>query len=131
MKLRQSVLTSFFMILEHRGKQHKRGKRFSYIFYKPIFIILVHCHNCQVSRICHEAHGFLSSLTACVEISWDPAKSNQFLTLNFFVNVIPAKSISASFENIIFKIFWNGLKILSRCCTAPTFFSQESHFKLL
>ena len=40
---------------------------------------------------------------ACVEISWDPAKSNQFLTLNFFVNVIPGKSISASFENIIFQ----------------------------
>ena len=37
---------------------------------------------------------------ACVEISWDPAKSNQFLTLNFFVNVIPEKSISANFENI-------------------------------
>ena len=46
---------------------------------------------------------------ACVEISSDPAKSNQFLTLNFFVNVIPGKSISASFENIIFKIFWGSI----------------------
>ena len=63
MKLHQSVLTSFIMILERRGKQHKRGKRFSYIFYKPIFSIPVHCHSCQVSRICHEAQGFLSSLT--------------------------------------------------------------------
>ena len=63
MKLHQSVLTSFFMILERRGKQHKRGKRFSYIFYKPIFNIPVHCHSCQVSRICREAHGFLSSPT--------------------------------------------------------------------
>ena len=32
MKLHQSVLTSFFMILERRGEQHKRGKRLSYIF---------------------------------------------------------------------------------------------------
>ena len=63
MKLHQSVLTSFLMILERRGKQHKRGKRFSYIFYKPIFNIPVHCHSCQVSRICREAQGFLSSST--------------------------------------------------------------------
>ena len=63
MKLHQSVLTFFFMMLERRGKQHKRGKRFSYIFYKPIFNILVHCHSCQVSRICGEAHGFFSSPT--------------------------------------------------------------------
>ena len=33
MKLHQSVLTSFFIILERiEEKQHKRGKRFSYIF---------------------------------------------------------------------------------------------------
>ena len=31
MKLHQSVLTSFFMILEHRGKQHKRGKKIQFL----------------------------------------------------------------------------------------------------
>ena len=32
MKLHQSVLTSFFMILERRGKQDKRGKRIQLYF---------------------------------------------------------------------------------------------------
>ena len=73
----------------------------------------------------------------CDEISWDPAKSNQSHTLDISVNFIPGKSISASFENIIFKIFWGsmppdsprtGLKNFSRRCAAPTFVSQESHF---
>ena len=92
-----------------------------------------------------KSRGFAVRLTdfwvvsqACDEISWDLAKSsNQFLTLDFFVNFIPGKSISASFENIIFKLFWGsmppdpprtGLKTFSRRCAARTFFSQESHF---
>ena len=62
-KLNFAMLWTFFMILERRGKQHKRGKRFRYIFYKPIFNIPVHCHSCQASRICREADGFLSSPT--------------------------------------------------------------------
>ena len=41
----------------------------------------------------------------CDEISRDPAKSNQFLTLDFFVNFIPGKEISASFENWSEEIF--------------------------
>ena len=48
---------------------------------------------------------FLGVSRECDEISWDPAKSNQFLTLDFFVNFIPGKSVSDSFQNIIFKIF--------------------------
>ena len=87
---------------------------------------------------------FLVVPRECDEISWDPAKSNQFHTLDISVNFIPGKSISASFENIIFKIFWGGgggghaprpprtgIKNFSRRCTARTFVSQESHFKLL
>ena len=64
-------------------------------------------------------------------ISWDLAKSsNQFLTLDLFVNFISGRSISASFENIIFKIFWGsmpldppetGLKNFSRRCAARIF----------
>ena len=82
---------------------------------------------------------FLVVPRKCDEISWDPAKSNQFHTLDISVNFIPGKSISASFENIIFKIFWGsmlpdpprtGLKTFSRRCAARTFVSQESHNKL-
>ena len=45
MKLHQSVLTSFFMILERRGETTQTRLRLSYIFYKPIFNIPVHCHS--------------------------------------------------------------------------------------
>ena len=44
-----------------------------------------------------------------MKFSWDPAKSNQFHTLDISVNFIPGNSISASFENIIFKIFWRSM----------------------
>ena len=40
MKLHQSVLIPFYD-LERRGKQHKVGKKFSYIFDKPIYIVIV------------------------------------------------------------------------------------------
>ena len=63
-----------------------------------------------------ESRGFAVRLTdflvvprECDEISWDPAKSNQFHTLDISVNFIPGKSISTSFENIIFKIFWGSM----------------------
>ena len=39
----------------------------------------------------------------------DPAKSNQFLTWDFFVNFIPGKSISGSFKNVIFKNFCGSM----------------------
>ena len=70
----------------------------------------------------------------CDEISWDPANSNPFLTLDFCVNFIPGKSVSASFQKIIFKIFWGiippdppktGLKNFSRRCAAQTFLPKN------
>ena len=44
----------------------------------------------------------------------DPAKSSQILTLDFFVNFILGKSISASFKNVIFKIFWGSMPELAQ-----------------
>ena len=77
---------------------------------------------------------FLGVSRECDEISWDPAKSNQFLTLDFFVNFIPRKSVSDSFQNIIFKIFWGsmppdpprtGLKNFSRRWADRTFLPRN------
>ena len=56
MKLHQSVLTCFFMILERRGKQHKRGKRFSYIFTNQY---LIYRHIVIVAK----SRGFVVRLT--------------------------------------------------------------------
>ena len=57
-----------------------------------------------------------------------------FSLRTFFVNFIPGKSVSASFQNIIFKIFWlsmppdpprTGLKNFSRRCAAQTFLPRN------
>ena len=52
MKLHQSVVTSFFMILERKGETTQTRKKIQlYFFYKPIFSIPVHCTLYQVSRM--------------------------------------------------------------------------------
>ena len=77
---------------------------------------------------------FLGVSRECDEISWDPAKSNQFLTLDFFVNFIAGKSVSASFQNIICQNFLGehaprpprtGLNNFSRRCAARTFLPRN------
>ena len=92
------------MILERRENNTNEVKD-SVIFFTNQYLIY------RYIVIVAKSRGFAVRLTdfwvvsqACDEISWDPPKSYQFLTLVFFVNFIPGKSISASCEIIIFKI---------------------------
>ena len=128
MKLHQSVLTSFFYEFITWRKNNTNEVKDSVIFFTNQYLIYRYIVIVAKSRgLAVRLTDFRVVSRECDEISWDPAKSNQFLTLDFFVNFIPGKAISASFGNIIFKIFWGtmppdpprtGLKNFSRCCAA-------------
>ena len=94
------------MILERGGKNNTNEVKDSVIFFTNQYLIYRYIVTVAKSRwFAVRLKDFWVVSRACDEISWDPAKSNQFLALVFFLNFIPGKSISASFENIIFKIF--------------------------
>ena len=70
----------------------------------------------------------------CDEISWDPAKSNQFLTLDFFCKFYSRKVSFSQFSKHYFQNFLGsmpadpprtGLKSFYRRCAARTFLPRN------
>ena len=84
MKLHQSVLTSFFYEFITWRKNNTNEVKDSVIFFTNQYLIYRYIVIVAKSRgLAVRLTDFLVVSRECDEISWDPAKSNQFLTLDF------------------------------------------------
>ena len=115
MKLRQSVLISFHDFRTWK-KNNTNGVKDSVIFFTNQYLIYI--------VIVAKYRGFAVRLTdfravsqACGKISWTQPNLTKFslqtailaVFMDFFVNFIPGKSVSANLENVIFKILWGSI----------------------